>query len=56
LRLIGAAKSTAHHHLALLREANLVTLHGNARRYWYSLRREAVGESGVLLAELLTAR
>jgi DNA-binding transcriptional ArsR family regulator len=52
----GVAKSTAHHHLALLREADLVTLHGNARRYWYSLRREAVGEAGALLAELLTAR
>jgi DNA-binding transcriptional ArsR family regulator len=52
----GVAKSTAHHHLALLRDANLVTLHGNARRYWYSLRREAVGEAGALLAELLTAR
>ena len=52
----GVAKSTAHHHLALLRDASLVTLHGNARRYWYSLRREAVGESGALLAELLTAR
>jgi DNA-binding transcriptional ArsR family regulator len=52
----GVAKSTAHHHLALLREANLVTLHGNARRYWYSLRPEAVGETGALVAELLTAR
>jgi DNA-binding transcriptional ArsR family regulator len=52
----GVAKSTAHHHLALLREARLVTLHGNARRYWYSLRPEAVGESGALIAELLTAR
>jgi DNA-binding transcriptional ArsR family regulator len=52
----GVAKSTAHHHLALLREARLVTLHGNARRYWYSLRAEAVGESGALLAELFTSR
>jgi DNA-binding transcriptional ArsR family regulator len=52
----GVAKSTAHHHLGVLRAANLVTLHGNARRYWYSLRPEAVGESGALLAELLTAR
>jgi DNA-binding transcriptional ArsR family regulator len=52
----GVAKSTAHHHLAVLRDANLVTLHGNARRYWYSLRRKAVGEAGALLAELLTGR
>jgi DNA-binding transcriptional ArsR family regulator len=51
----GVAKSTAHHHLAVLREADLVTLHGNARRYWYSFRRDAVGEAGALLAELLTA-
>jgi DNA-binding transcriptional ArsR family regulator len=52
----GVAKSTAHHHLAALRQANLVTLHGNARRYWYSLRREGVAEAGALLAELLTSR
>jgi DNA-binding transcriptional ArsR family regulator len=52
----GVAKSTAHHHLALLREAGLVTLHGNARRYWYSLRPGCAGESAVLVAELLTAR
>ena len=52
----GVAKSTAHHHLALLREAGLVTLHGNARRYWYSLRPGVAGESAVLVAELLTAR
>jgi DNA-binding transcriptional ArsR family regulator len=51
----GVAKSTAHHHLALLREAQLVTLHGNARRYWYSLRREALAESNALLAELFTS-
>jgi DNA-binding transcriptional ArsR family regulator len=51
----GVAKSTAHHHLGFLRAAGLVTLHGNARQYWYSLRRESVAESGALLAELLTA-
>jgi DNA-binding transcriptional ArsR family regulator len=53
---VGIAKSTAHHHLALLRDAGLVTLHGNARRYWYSLRPGVAGESAVLVAELLTAR
>jgi DNA-binding transcriptional ArsR family regulator len=52
----GIAKSTAHHHLALLREAGLVTLHGNARRYWYSLRPGVAGESAVLVAELLSVR
>jgi DNA-binding transcriptional ArsR family regulator len=52
----GIAKSTAHHHLALLREAGLVSLHGNARRYWYSLRPGVAGESAVLVAELLSVR
>lgn len=51
---VGIAKSTAHHHLALLREAGLVSLHGNARRYWYSLRPGVAGESAVLVAEILT--
>jgi DNA-binding transcriptional ArsR family regulator len=53
---VGVAKSTAHHHLALLREAGLVSLHGNARRYWYSLRPGVAGESAVLVAELLSVR
>jgi DNA-binding transcriptional ArsR family regulator len=53
---VGIAKSTAHHHLALLREAGLVSLHGNARRYWYSLRPGVAGESAVLVAELLSVR
>jgi DNA-binding transcriptional ArsR family regulator len=53
---VGIAKSTAHHHLALLREAGLVALHGNARRYWYSLRPGVAGESAVLVAELLSVR
>lgn len=53
---VGIAKSTAHHHLALLREAGLVSLHGNARRYWYSLRPGVAGEAAVLVAELLTVR
>jgi DNA-binding transcriptional ArsR family regulator len=53
---VGIAKSTAHHHLAILREAGLVSLHGNARRYWYSLRPGVAGESAVLVAELLSVR
>jgi DNA-binding transcriptional ArsR family regulator len=53
---VGIAKSTAHHHLALLREAGLVALHGNSRRYWYSLRPGVAGESAVLVAELLSVR
>jgi DNA-binding transcriptional ArsR family regulator len=50
---LGLARSTVHHHLALLRAANLVTLEGNARRYRYDLRREAAGEAGALLARLM---
>ena len=30
----GLAKSTVHHHVAVLRQAELVTLRGNARGYW----------------------
>jgi DNA-binding transcriptional ArsR family regulator len=49
----GLAKSTAHHHLAHLRAAGLVTLRGNAREYWYGLRAEGLGEARSLLGELL---
>lgn len=48
----GLAKSTAHHHLAQLRAAGLVTLQGNAREYRYSLRREGVVAARSTLAEL----
>jgi DNA-binding transcriptional ArsR family regulator len=48
----GLAKSTAHHHLAQLRAAGLVTLQGNAREYRYALRRDGVGEARAALAEL----
>jgi DNA-binding transcriptional ArsR family regulator len=48
----GLAKSTAHHHLAHLRAAGLVTLRGNARGYWYGLRAEGLGEARSLLGEL----
>ena len=49
----GLAKSTAHHHLSQLRAAGLVTMGGNARRYWYRLRPDGVGEARALLGELL---
>jgi DNA-binding transcriptional ArsR family regulator len=52
---LGLARSTIHHHLALLRAAGLVTLAGNARRYRYGLRGDAVGEATALLAALLRA-
>jgi DNA-binding transcriptional ArsR family regulator len=52
---VGLSRSTVHHHLGLLRAAGLVRLAGNARRYRYGLRPEAVGEATALLATLLTA-
>jgi DNA-binding transcriptional ArsR family regulator len=52
---VGLSRSTVHHHLGLLRAAGLVRLVGNARRYRYGLRREAVAEASALLASVLTA-
>ena len=48
------AKSTAHHHVAHLRAAGLVTMHGNARAYRFALRAEGFTEGRRLLAELGT--
>lgn len=48
----GVARSTAHHHLSLLRAAALVTMHGNARTYWFSLRPDAIADAQRTLAEL----
>jgi DNA-binding transcriptional ArsR family regulator len=48
----GLAKSTAHHHLGRLRAAGLVTMHGNARSYWFTLRPEGLGDARRLLGEL----
>jgi DNA-binding transcriptional ArsR family regulator len=48
----GLAKSTAHHHLGRLRAAGLVTMHGNARSYWFTLRAEGLAEARRLLGEL----
>jgi DNA-binding transcriptional ArsR family regulator len=52
---VGLSRSTVHHHMGLLRAAGLVRLAGNARRYRYGLRREAVAEAAALLASVLTA-
>ncbi|HEV2824151.1 MAG TPA: winged helix-turn-helix domain-containing protein [Actinomycetota bacterium] len=52
---VGLSRSTVHHHMGLLRAAGLVRLAGNARRYRYGLRREAVAEATALLASVLTA-
>ena len=51
---VGLSRSTVHHHMGLLRAAGLVALAGNARRYRYGLRRQAVAEATALLASLLT--
>ncbi len=51
----GLAKSTAHHHLAQLRAAGLVTLRGNARGYWFALRPEGLVEAQRALADLAHA-
>jgi DNA-binding transcriptional ArsR family regulator len=48
----GLAKSTAHHHLAHLRAAGLVTMHGNARAYWFTLRAEGLADGRRTLGEL----
>jgi DNA-binding transcriptional ArsR family regulator len=52
-RRVEIAKSTAHHHLAALRAAGLVTVRGNARGYWYGLSLDGVAASRRLLAELV---
>lgn len=49
----GLTRSTVHHHLALLREAGLVALEGNARAYTYVARREAAGEAASLLEDVV---
>lgn len=49
----GVGKPTAHHHIAALRAAGLVTLRGNARGYWYSLRPQGIAEARRMLGELL---
>jgi DNA-binding transcriptional ArsR family regulator len=51
----GLAKSTAHHHLAQLRAAGLVTLRGNARGYWNVLRSEGLAEAQQAVGELVRA-
>ena len=51
----GLAKSTAHHHLSQLRAAGLVTMGGNARGYWYALRRDGAADARAVLGELLAA-
>jgi DNA-binding transcriptional ArsR family regulator len=49
----GIGKPTAHHHLAALRAAGFVTMRGNARGYWYSLRLQGSAEAQQTLGQLL---
>ena len=51
----GLARSTAHHHLAQLRAAGLVTLRGNARGYWYALRSEGLRAAQRTIGDLVSA-
>lgn len=49
----GLTRSTVHHHLALLRDAGLVALEGNARAYTYVPRRAAAHEVASIVAGLV---
>ena len=49
---LGVAKSTAHHHLAILRHAGLVTIRDGEENV-YSLRRDVVPRAGALLESFL---
>lgn len=49
----GLTRSTVHHHLALLRDAGLVALEGNARAYTYVPRSAAAHEAAALLGDVV---
>jgi DNA-binding transcriptional ArsR family regulator len=49
----GLSRSTVHHHLALLRDAGLVALEGNARAYTYVPRPAAAAEAAELVADIV---
>lgn len=49
---LGVAKSTAHHHLAILRQAGLVTIREDEDKV-YTLRRDTVPQAGALLESFL---
>jgi DNA-binding transcriptional ArsR family regulator len=49
---VGLARSTTHHHLAQLRAAGLIVLHGNARSYHYTLDPNGVAAAEALLGSL----
>jgi DNA-binding transcriptional ArsR family regulator len=49
-QVTGLSKSTVHHHMAQIRSAGLVALHGNARNFSYSLSDEGLALSLSLLS------
>jgi DNA-binding transcriptional ArsR family regulator len=49
---LGVAKSTAHHHLAILRQAGFVTIRDEDENV-YSLRRDLLPQAGELLTAYL---
>jgi DNA-binding IclR family transcriptional regulator len=49
---LGLAKSTAHHHLAILRHAGFVTIRDEDENV-YSLRRDLLPQAGELLTAYL---
>ena len=52
---LGVAKSTAHHHLAILRQAGFVTIRDEEEKV-YNLRRDLLAQSGELLNAYLGSR
>jgi DNA-binding transcriptional ArsR family regulator len=50
---LGVAKSTAHHHLALLRHAGFVVIREEGDDKVYNLRRDLLPQAGALLQEYL---
>ena len=51
---LGLAKSTAHHHLAILRQAGFVMVREGDEKV-YSLRRDLLPQAGDLLAAYLAS-
>jgi DNA-binding transcriptional ArsR family regulator len=50
---LGIAKSTAHHHFAILRQSGLVEIGNGEGGHYYSLRPDAASQTGSLLADYL---
>ena len=50
---LGVAKSTAHHHLAMLRHAGFVAIREDGDDKVYNLRRDLLPQAGALLESYL---